>query len=153
MLNKYWKLVSRRVKLILKNAIFQPLQPHFLLLYVCYSALFLFFFSCKQILWINNAAAAAKSLQSCLTLCNPIDGRAPGSPVPGILQARTLVCCHFLLQYMKVKSESEVTLSCQTPSDPMGCSLPGCTVHRIFQARVLEWVAIAFSRINNEINF
>ena len=46
---------------------------------------------------------------------------------------------------MKVKSESEVTQSCPTPSDPMDCSLPGPSVHGIFQARVLEWVAIAFS--------
>ena len=43
---------------------------------------------------------------------------------------------------MKVKSESEVTQSCLTPSDPMDCSLPGSSVHGIFQARVLEWVAI-----------
>ena len=51
---------------------------------------------------------------------------------------------HFLLQCIKVKSESEVTQSCLTPSDPMDCSLPGSSVHGIFQARVLEWVAIAF---------
>ena len=57
----------------------------------------------------------------------------------------TGVGCHFLLQYMKVKSKSEVTQSCLTPSDPMDCSLPGSSVHGIFQARVLEWVAIAFS--------
>ena len=49
---------------------------------------------------------------------------------------------------MKVKSESEVTQSCPTPSDPMDCSLPGSSVHGIFQARVLEWGAIAFSVIN-----
>ena len=55
-----------------------------------------------------TAAAAAKSLQSCPTLCDPIDGSPPGSPVPGILQARTRVGCHFLLQCMKVKNESEV---------------------------------------------
>ena len=48
---------------------------------------------------------------------------------------------------MKVKSESEVAQSCPTLSDPMDCSLPGSSVHRIFQARVLEWVAIAFSGI------
>ena len=48
---------------------------------------------------------------------------------------------------MKVKSESEVAQSCPTPSDPMDCSLPGSSVHGIFQARVLEWVAIAFSKI------
>ena len=46
---------------------------------------------------------------------------------------------------MKVKSESEVTQSCPTPSDPMDCSLPGSSIHGIFQARILEWVAIAFS--------
>ena len=56
----------------------------------------------------------------------------------------TGVSCHFLLQYMKVKSESEVAQSCPTLSDPMDCSLPGFSVHGIFQARVLEWVAIAF---------
>ena len=48
---------------------------------------------------------------------------------------------------MNVKSESEVTQSCPTLSDPMDCSLPGCSVHVIFQARVLEWGAIAFSSI------
>ena len=53
--------------------------------------------------------------------------------------------CHFLLQCMKVKSESEVAQSCPTLSDPMDCSLPGSSIHGIFQARVLEWVAIAFS--------
>ena len=57
----------------------------------------------------------------------------------------TGVGCHFLLQCMKVKSESEVAQSCPTLSDPMVCSLPGSSVHGIFQARVLEWVAIAFS--------
>ena len=46
---------------------------------------------------------------------------------------------------MKVKSESEVAQSCPSLSDPMDCSLPGSSVHRIFQSRVLEWVAIAFS--------
>ena len=55
----------------------------------------------------------------------------------------TGVGCHFLLQCMKVKSESEVVLSCPTLSDPMDCSLPGSSVHGIFQARVLEWGAIA----------
>ena len=57
----------------------------------------------------------------------------------------TGVGCHFLLQCMKVKSESEVTQSCPTLSDPMDCNLPGSSVHAIFQARVLEWGAIAFS--------
>ena len=137
----------------------------------------------------------AKSLQSCPTLCDPIDGSPPGSPVPGILQARTMewaaisfsnawkwkwkgsrsvvsdssqplglqptrllrlwdfpgkstgVGCHFLLQCMKVKSEREVTQSCPTLRDPMDCSLPGSSIHGIFQARVLEWGAIAFSEL------
>ena len=134
------------------------------------------------------AAAAAKSLQSCPTLCDPIGSRPPGSSVPGILQEKTLawvaisfsnacmharqvasamsysvqphrrqptrllcpwdspgkntgVGCHFLLQCMKVKSESESEVVSDS-SDPMDCSLPGSSIHGIFQARVLEWGAI-----------
>ena len=60
----------------------------------------------------------------------------------------TGVGCHFLLQCMKVKSESEVAQPCPTLSDPMDYSLPGSSVHGIFQARVLEWGAIAFSGTN-----
>ena len=56
----------------------------------------------------------------------------------------TGVGCHFLLRCMKVKNESEVAQSCPTLSDPMDCSLPGSSVHGIFQARALEWGAIAF---------
>ena len=59
----------------------------------------------------------------------------------------TGVGCHFLLQCMEVKSESEVAQLCPTLSDPMDCSLPDSSVHGIFQARVLEWVAIAFSLV------
>ena len=66
-------------------------------------------------------------------------------PRPWDSPKNTGVGCHFLLQCMKVKSESEVAQSCLTLSDPMDCSLPGSSVHGIFQARVLEWVAIAFS--------
>ena len=58
---------------------------------------------------------------------------------------KTGVGCHFLLQCMKVKSESEVAQLCLTLSDPMNCSLLGSSIHGIFQARVLEWGAIAFS--------
>ena len=88
--------------------------------------------------------ATAKSLQSCPTLRDPIDGSPPESPwdSPG---KNTGVGCHFLLQCMKVKSESEVAQSCPTLSDPMDCSWPGSSVHGIFQARVLEWGAIVFS--------
>ena len=57
----------------------------------------------------------------------------------------TGVGCHFLLQCMKVKSESEVTQSCPTLRNPMNCSPPGSSIHGIFQARVVEWGAIAFS--------
>ena len=56
----------------------------------------------------------------------------------------TGVGCHFLLQCIKVKSESEVAQSCLTLPDPMDCSLPGSSFHGIFQARVLEWGAISF---------
>ena len=68
-------------------------------------------------------------------LCCPWD--SPGK--------NTGVGCHFLLQCRKVKSESEVTQSCPTFHDHMDCSPPGSSIHGIFQARVLEWVAIAFS--------
>ena len=77
----------------------------------------------------NTAATAAKSLQSCLTLCDPIDGSPPGSPRPWDSPGKnTGVGCHFLLQCRKVKSESEVVQSCLTLSDPMDCSLPGSSV-------------------------
>ena len=59
----------------------------------------------------------------------------------------TGVGCHFLLQCMEVKSESEVAQSCPTLSDPMDYSPSGSSVHGILQARVLEWVAIAFSTL------
>ena len=98
------------------------------------------------------AAAAAKSHQSCPTLCNPIDGSPPGSSVPDSPGKNTGVGCHFLLQCMKVKSESEVAQSCLTLSDPMDCSPPGSTIHGIFQARVLEWGAISFSPVENGIH-
>ena len=90
-------------------------------------------------------AAAAKSLQSCPTLCDPIDSttRLPRPwDSPG---KNTGLGCHFLLQCMKVKSENEVAQSCPILSDPMDCSPPGSSVHGMFQARVLEWGAIAFS--------
>ena len=68
---------------------------------------------------LKRAAAAAKSLLSCPTLCHPIDSSPPGSPRPWDSPGEnTGVGCHFLLQCMKVKSESEVTQSCPTPSDP-----------------------------------
>ena len=90
-------------------------------------------------------AAAAKSLQSCLTL-RPHRPQPTRLPCPWDSPGKnTGVGCHFLLQCMKVKSESEVAQSGPTLGDPMDCSLPGSSVHGIFQARVLEWGAIAFS--------
>ena len=68
----------------------------------------------------------------------------------GSLGKNTGVGCHFLLQCMKVKSESEVAQSCPTLSDPMDCSLPGSSIHGIFLARELEWGAIAFSHIYSQ---
>ena len=96
-----------------------------------------------EIWTIKKAIAAA---QSCPTLCDPIDGSPPDSPVPGSPGKNTGVGCHFLLQCRKVKSQSEVVQLCLPLSNPMDCSLPGSSVHGIFQARVLEWVAIAFSK-------
>ena len=92
---------------------------------------------------LNGSDATAKSLQSCPTLCDPIDISRPGSPAPGILQARTLewVAISFSNAW-KRKNESEVAQSCPTLSDPMDCNLPGSSVHGIFQARVLEWGAL-----------
>ena len=87
-------------------------------------------------------AAAAKSHQSCPTLCDPIDGSPPGSHPWDSPGNNTGVGCHFLLQCMKVKSESEVAQPCLTPRYRMDCSLPGSSVHGISKARVLEWVAI-----------
>ena len=94
--------------------------------------------------FLSESAVAAKSVQSCPTLCDSIDGSPPGPPVPGIFQGKnTGVGCHFLLQCMKVKSESEIAQSCPTLSDLMDCSLPDSSIHGIFQARVVEWGAIA----------
>ena len=92
----------------------------------------------------KNVAAAAASVvsnsvrphrQQLTRLPHPWD--SPGK--------NTGVGCRFLLQCMKAKSQSEVAQSCLTLSDPMDCSPPGSSVHGIFQARVLEWGAIAFS--------
>ena len=83
-------------------------------------------------------------------LCAALEMAAHQVPHPGDSPGKnTGVGCHFLLQCMKVKSESEVTQSCPTPSDPMDCSLPGSSIHGIFQARVLEWVATTFSNFSH----
>ena len=92
----------------------------------------------KKKSFVSSAAAAAKSFQSCPTLRprrqQPTRLRRPwDSPGKNIE-----VGCHFLLQCVKVKSESEVAQQCPTLRDPMNCSPPGSSVHGIFQARVLD---------------
>ena len=118
------------------------------------------------------AAAAAKSLQLCPTLCSPIDGSPPAPPSQDSQVTNTGVGCHFLLRCMKVKSENEVAQWCLTLYDPMNRSTPGLPaaaaaakslqlcptlcdavdgsppgspVPGILQTRTLEWVAISFS--------
>ena len=87
------------------------------------------------------AAAAAKSRQSCPTLCDPTDGSPPGSPSLGFSRQE-----HWSgMPFPSPMCESEVVQSCPTLHDPMDRSLPGSSIHGIFQARVLEWGAIAFS--------
>ena len=81
-------------------------------------------FQLAMLLYTSPAAAAAVLLQSCPSLCEPIDGSSPGSPVPDTSSGKnTGVGWHFLLQRMKVKSESEVAQSCPTLRYPMDCSL------------------------------
>ena len=95
----------------------------------------------QSLLGLRSTAAAAKSLQLCPTLCNPIDSRPPGSPSLGFSRQE-----HWsVLPFPSPIPESEVAQSCLTLSNPMDCSLPGSSIHGVFQARVLEWGAIAFS--------
>ena len=96
-------------------------------------------------MFIGATAPAAKSLQSCLTVW-PQRRQPTRLPRPWDSPGKnTGVGCRFLLQCMKVKSESEVAQSCPTPSDPMDRNPPGPNAHGILQARVLEWGAIAHS--------
>ena len=108
-----------------------------------------------KIPWTEKPATA-KSLQSCPTLCDPIDDSPPGSPVRGILQARTLKWV------AKDPSPEDLSNPVTKPASPamrqilyhwshqgsdlMDCNPPGSSVHGILQARILEWVAIPFSR-------
>ena len=93
---------------------------------------------------IFTAAAAAKSLQLCPTLCNPIDGSPPGSSVLGTLQARTLewVAISFCNACMHAKSLQLYPTLC----DPIDSSPAGSSVHRILQARTLEWAALSLTQ-------
>ena len=87
-------------------------------------------------------AAAAKSLQSCPTLCDPIDGSPLGPSVHGILQARILEWV--ATSFSNTCMHAESLQSCQTLCDHMDSSPPGSFVHRVLQARTLEWVATSF---------
>ena len=95
-----------------------------------------------------STAAAAKSLQLCPTLCDPIDGSPPGSSVPGILQARILESGAISFSNASMRAKS--LQSCPTLCDPMDSSPPRSSVHRILQSRILEWVAIVNSHSVNE---
>ena len=99
-----------------------------------FSIFYAFLSACCQVASVVSDSVQPHGLQPTMLL-RPWD--SPGK--------NTGVGCHFLLQCMKVESESEVTQSCPTLSDPMDGSLPGSSVHGIFRATVLEWGAIAFS--------
>ena len=101
--------------------------------------------------WVEAAAAAAKLLQSCLTLCDPIDGSPPGSPVLGFSRQEHWSGLPFpspMHESEKWKWRRSVMFD---SSDPMDCSPPGSFVHGIFQAKVLEWGAIAFSVLTTRV--
>ena len=96
----------------------------------------------------HAAAAAAKSLQSCPTLCDPIDGSPPDSPIPGILQARTMewIAISFSRGSFQIAATAAKSLqSYPTLCDPIDGSPPDSPLPGILQARTLEWVAISFS--------
>ena len=109
------------------------------------------FFSAQASLWPNSP------IHTCCCCCRQVTSIVSDSVRPHRQQPTRLHCpqdspgkntgvgCHFLLQCMKVKSEREVAQSCPTLCIPMDCSPPGSSIHGIFQARVLEWVAIVFS--------
>ena len=92
----------------------------------------------------THAAAAAKLLQSCPTLCDCIDSSPPRSAVPGILQARTLQWVAISLS--NACMHAKLLQLCLTLFEPMDCSTPGSSVHGILQARIMEWVAMLSSR-------
>ena len=100
--------------------------------------------------WLEIEYALLLLFQSCPTLCDPIDGSPPSSPVPGILQARTLgwVAISFSNACMHAKSLQ----LCPTLCDPIDGSPPGSPVPGILQARTLEWVAISFNALLSVIN-
>ena len=93
----------------------------------------------KTVYYVSAAAAAAKSLQSCPTLCDSIDSSPPGSPIPGILQARTL-------EWVAISFSSACNalmlsrFSCPTLCGPMDRSSPGSSIHGILQVKTLDFL-------------
>ena len=85
--------------------------------------------------YLIAAAAAAKSYQSCPTLCNPLDGSPPGSPVPGILQARILEWVAISFSNVWKWNVKWSCSACLTLRNPMDCSLPGSSIHGIFPGK------------------
>ena len=100
---------------------------------------------CHFLLQSMKVKSESEVAQLCPTLQDPMDCSPPGSPIPGILQARTLewVAISFSNAW---KWKVKVKLLSPTPSDPMDYNLPGSSIHGIFQARVLEWGAIALNK-------
>ena len=109
---------------------------------------------CLLISWLQapSTVILLPSRFSCVRLCaTPWTAAYQASPSMGFSRQEHWRGCHFLLQCMKVESESEVTQLCLTLRHPMDCSLLGFSVHGILQARVLEWGAIAFSNISGRV--
>ena len=102
---------------------------------------------------MSSLLKVSEVAQSCPTLCDPMDCSLPGSSVHGIFQARILewgaisfsIICMYVHEKANIYAAAKSLQSCLTLSGSMDRSLPGSSVHGIFQARVLEWVAIAFS--------
>ena len=115
---------------------------------------------------MGNMESETVSHSLCPALCDPMDCSPPGSPVHGIFQTRILEW--FAISFSRASSQPRdrirvfhtfrsdqirlVAQSCPTLYDPMNCSPPGSSVHGIFQARVLEWVAISFSRDRTQVS-
>ena len=116
-------------------------------------------------MWSGDAIQSIMSSRCCCCCCCSVASVVSDSVGPQRRQPTRLPCpwhspgkntgvgCHFLLQCMKVKSESEVAQLCPTLRNPMDCSAPGSSVHGIFQSRVLEWGTIAFSLFLLSVQF
>ena len=136
MLRFNWVVVYRQWSVQNFSAHFDELWQSYLTILVTTLYSFLLLFSQSQLLLLLSCFSRVRLVQHHRRQPTrlPLSWDSPGK--------NTGVGCHFLLQCMKVESESEVAQSCPTLPDPMDCSPPGSSVHGIFQARVLEWGAI-----------